>query len=144
MYPHDFLSQIAQQVFDLIESNAVDLEDKIEDAENDLARTQFAELGDFPPPASVYASPAGFGVPRTSTPRPMEEWGSLAPTPTLPPEQSIPAPLSAAPSLVGGLPLNSSMKRPASAPAIRVMLKKPKDPGAPDSSAPDTSAPMNE
>lgn len=150
--------QVAQQVFDLIESAAIDLEDKIEDSENDLAVSQFAELGDFPPPASTFASPAGglFGGGR-STPR-LEEWGSLAPTP-LGVENSIPAPLSAAPSLVmgGGIanppppaPMapQSSMKRPASAQGsapIRVMLKKPKDAAESNASTPgDLNVPMNE
>ena len=59
---------VAQQVFDLIESAAIDLEDKIEDAENELAVSQFAELGDFPHPASTYASPGGLFGGR-STPR---------------------------------------------------------------------------
>ena len=116
------------------------MEDKIEDAENDLAVTQFAELGDFPPPASTYASPGGLFGGR-STPR-LEEWGSLAPTP-LGVEHSVPAPLSAAPSLAVGNPpppsVAQSNKRPTSAGVgepIRVMLKKPKDNGESNASTP--------
>ena len=106
--------QVAQQVYDLLEMHAVDLEKSIEDLESDLRVSGAFDGGDMGFYSPGFAAPQETG--RAHTPRLLEEWGAPGEVPFAP--GYLPSLLSSRPSRpedgggVGGFRATPSLKRP--------------------------------